>query len=88
MVASFGRKDVAQYSKSTLTTNVYLWLTNLLATLVFLRHPRDRRLFVGYEDFVADPERAVGTSSIARACRLGRRTSRRSEPGSPFREID
>jgi hypothetical protein len=61
VVASFNRRDVAQYSKSTLTTNVYLWLTNLLATLVFLRHPRERRLFVRYEDFVADPEGIVGS---------------------------
>jgi hypothetical protein len=61
VVASFNRRDVAQYSKSTVTTNVYLWLTNLLATLVFLRHPRERRLFVRYEDFVADPEGIVGS---------------------------
>ena len=60
VVASFARKDVAQYSKSVLTTNVYLWLTNALATYVFLRHPRERRLFVRYEDFVADPQQVVG----------------------------
>jgi hypothetical protein len=55
VVGSFGRRDVAQYNKSTLTTNVYLWLTNLLAIAVFLRQPRERRVFVRYEDFVADP---------------------------------
>jgi hypothetical protein len=59
VVASFNRTDVGQYSKSTLTTNVYLWLTNLLSVLVFLRHPRERRLFVRYEDFVADPAGVV-----------------------------
>ncbi|HMD56071.1 MAG TPA: sulfotransferase [Solirubrobacteraceae bacterium] len=59
VVASFNRHDVAQYTKSTLTTNVYLWLTNLLAVLVFLRHPRERRLFVRYEDFVEDPARVL-----------------------------
>jgi hypothetical protein len=59
VVGSFNRRDVAQYSKSTLTTNVYLWLTNLLSVLVFLRHSRDRRLLVRYEDFVADPERTL-----------------------------
>lgn len=59
VVASFNRRDVAQYNKSTITTNVYLWLTNLLAVAVFLRHPRERRLFVRYEDFVADPVRIV-----------------------------
>ncbi len=60
VVASFNRKDVAQYSKSTLTTNVYLWLTNLLAVIVFLQHPRARRLFVRYEDFIASPEEVLG----------------------------
>jgi hypothetical protein len=56
VVASFNRHDVAQYTKSTLTTNAYLWLTNLLSVLVFLRHPRKRRLFVPYEDFIQDPD--------------------------------
>jgi Sulfotransferase family len=55
VVASFNRKDIAQYSKSPLTTNVYLWFTNLLCVLAFARQPRERRLFVRYEDFVADP---------------------------------
>ncbi len=59
VVASFNRRDVAQYTKSTLTTNVYLWLTNLLCVLVFVRHPRDRRLFVRHEDFIANPESIV-----------------------------
>ena len=60
VVASFNRKDVAQYSKATFTTNVYLWVTNLLAVAVFLRHRADRRLFVRYEDFLADPARVLG----------------------------
>jgi len=60
VVESFNRKDVAQYRKSTMTTNAYLWLTNLLAVAVFLRHPRERRLFVRYEDFLADPEAVLG----------------------------
>ncbi len=59
VVASFNRKDVAQYSKSTLTTNVYLWLTNLLAVVTFLRHPPGRRLFLRYEDFISDPAGVV-----------------------------
>jgi hypothetical protein len=59
VVASFNRTDVAQYTKSTLTTNVYLWLTNLLAVSVFRRQPRARRLVVRYEDFVADPRRVL-----------------------------
>jgi hypothetical protein len=60
VVSSFGNKDVAQYSKSFVTANVYLWLTSLLSVLVFLRHPAERRLFVRYEDFVSDPGRVTG----------------------------
>lgn len=57
IVASYGRRDVVQGPKfSTLVTNAYLWLTYLLSLFVFLRHPRDRRLFVCHEDFVEDPE--------------------------------
>jgi hypothetical protein len=59
VVASFNRRDVAQYTKSTLTTNVYLWLTNLLCVWVFLRTRRDRRIVVRHEDFVADPDSVV-----------------------------
>jgi hypothetical protein len=55
VVASFNRHDVGEYAKSTLHTNVYLWVTHLLALFVFLRHPRERRLLVYHEDFVADP---------------------------------
>src|SRR6185312_14315056 len=55
VVASFGRHDVHEFSKSTLHANLYLWLTHLLSIFVFLRHPRDRRVFVRYEDFVVDP---------------------------------
>jgi hypothetical protein len=60
VVHSFNRTDVAQYNKATLTTNVYLWLTNLVAMYVFLRQPRERRLFLRYEDFVADPSGVLG----------------------------
>jgi hypothetical protein len=59
VVASFGRHDVHEFTKSTLHTNLYLWLTHLLSIVVFARHPRDRRLFVRYEDFVADPARVL-----------------------------
>ncbi|HEY4896469.1 MAG TPA: sulfotransferase [Solirubrobacteraceae bacterium] len=60
VVASFNRKDVAQYSKATLTTNVYLWLTSALAVSTFWRQPADRRLFVRYERFLADPAGVTG----------------------------
>jgi hypothetical protein len=56
VVASLGRRDVAERSFGEATGNAYLWLTSLLSVLVFLRHPRERRLFVRHEDFVADPQ--------------------------------
>jgi hypothetical protein len=59
VAASFRRTDVAQYSKSTLTTNVYLWLTSLLSVLVYCRQPSNRRMTVRYEDFVARPDAVV-----------------------------
>jgi Sulfotransferase family len=56
VVASFNRQDVGEFTKSTIHSNVYLWVTHLLSLLVFLRQPRGRRLFVSYERFLADPE--------------------------------
>jgi hypothetical protein len=57
IVAAHARTDVVQGPGfGTLTTNAYLWLTYLLSLLVFLRHPRKRRLLVRYEAFIANPE--------------------------------
>lgn len=55
VTASFNRHDVGEFTKSTLHTNVYLLVTHLLSLLVFLRQPRERRVFVRYERFIADP---------------------------------
>jgi hypothetical protein len=60
VVTSFERKEVNQPPKSRVATNAYLFLTTILSIWVFLRHPRDQRLFVRYEQFIADPERVVG----------------------------
>jgi len=54
VVASFMRPEWA-FSKSRYVTNAYLWLTTLLSIAVFLRQPRDRRIFVRHEEFIADP---------------------------------
>ncbi len=56
VVASFSKRGVDQQWKSPASTNAYLWLTHLLSAYVFLRHPRDSRMFIRYEDFIADPE--------------------------------
>jgi hypothetical protein len=56
VIASFKRQSVSNVSKSTLAANVYLTLTHILAIVVFLRHPRDRRIHLRYEDFVEAPE--------------------------------
>jgi Sulfotransferase family len=66
VVASFNRQDVGEFTKSTLHTNVYLWVTNLLSIAVFLKQPRSRRLLVRYEDFLADP-----AATVARILALG-----------------
>jgi Sulfotransferase family len=59
VVAAFERKEIKQPPKAAWATNVYLYATHLLATTVFLRHRRDRRIYMRYEDFVADPQRAL-----------------------------
>ncbi len=59
VVASLGRRDVAERHFGVVTANTYLWLTNALSLLVFLRQPRARRLLVRHEDFIADPRRVL-----------------------------
>lgn len=65
VVASFNlylnRNDAAERWLRVLSTNANLWLTHVLATLVFLRHPRDRRMLLRHEDFLADPEGMLRT---------------------------
>ncbi|HST33883.1 MAG TPA: sulfotransferase [Solirubrobacteraceae bacterium] len=61
VVASYKGDEVATWPRRvTATTNAYLWLTHLLSLAVFLRHPREKRLFVRHEDFVQDPEGVLG----------------------------
>jgi hypothetical protein len=59
VVASFSRDDVDQPMLNPFVANLYLYLTHALATTVFLRHRRDRRLLLRYEDFASDPERTL-----------------------------
>jgi hypothetical protein len=59
VVASLGREDVPERRYGVFAANAYLWLTNLLASWVFLRHPRRRRLFVRHEEFLAQPAAVV-----------------------------
>lgn len=59
VVASLDPRDTTSGSKPPLTTNLHLWATNLLSSLAFLRHPRNRRMFVRHEDFLLDPEGVV-----------------------------
>jgi sulfotransferase family protein len=56
VVASFARSDVREPRFGTLKTNAYLWLTHLLSVLVFLSQRPERRVFLRYEDFIANPE--------------------------------
>lgn len=55
-VRTISRREVAERRIRVLALNASLWLTHLLSVLVFQRHPRERRVFVRHEDFVADPE--------------------------------
>ncbi|HWF31315.1 MAG TPA: sulfotransferase [Solirubrobacteraceae bacterium] len=55
-VREISRHEVAERRIRILTMNANLWLTQLLSLLVFVRQPRERRVFVRHESFVADPE--------------------------------
>ena len=50
------RDEVAKLRRRILATNANLWITHLLGMWVFLGHAADRRLFMRYEDFTADPQ--------------------------------
>jgi hypothetical protein len=56
IIASFDPNDEASMSKGLLNANAYLWVTYLLSLVTFLRHPRERRMLVRHEDFLADPQ--------------------------------
>lgn len=53
------RHDTMARLARTLNTNADLWMTHLLSLLVFTRHPRERRMLVRHEDFLAAPERVL-----------------------------
>ena len=71
VVASLGREDVPERRFGVLTANAYLWLTHLLSSWVFLRHPRERRVFVRHEDFLADPAACVRRILLATGSSAG-----------------
>jgi hypothetical protein len=56
VVASFGCPDALEPTFGVLKTNAYLWLTHLVSLFVFLLHKRERRVFLRFEDFIANPE--------------------------------
>jgi hypothetical protein len=56
VVASFARDDVVERRFSPFTTRAYLLLTYALSMWVFLKHPRERRVVLFYEDLLQDPE--------------------------------
>ena len=56
IVASYRGDDRDFPHFNIFTANLYMWATYLLSVFVFLRHPRERRLLVRYEDFLAAPE--------------------------------
>jgi hypothetical protein len=58
-VRELSAHDVAERRWRSLKVNAGLWLTLLTSTLVFLSHPRARRMLVRHEDFLADPAGVV-----------------------------
>jgi hypothetical protein len=56
---SIHRHNVAERRVRTLALNGRLWLTHLLALIVFSSHPREQRLFLRHEDFLANPSGAT-----------------------------
>lgn len=55
-VRELSRHEVAERRVRILAMNANLWLTQLVSVLVFLRQPRERRVFVRHESFIADPD--------------------------------
>lgn len=53
------RNDIIERLLGVFRRNADLWLTHLLSVWVFTRQPRERRIFVRYEDFLAAPEEVV-----------------------------
>ncbi len=62
VVASYTRHVEAgrlRRSLAVLRTNAELWLTYFLSMLVFLSHPRERRVLLRYEELVENPEGVI-----------------------------
>jgi hypothetical protein len=60
VIASFDpRGDAPAESKSKVKANFHMWITHILSLLVFMRQPRERRLFLRHEQFVSDPENVI-----------------------------
>jgi hypothetical protein len=60
VVDSFDARHTDSPSKPAFVTNAQLWVTHVLALLAFARQPRERRMFVRHEDFLADPAGVLG----------------------------
>lgn len=84
VVASLGRRDVPERTFGPLRANAYLWLTHALAVPVFLSHPRQRRIVVRYEDFIARPEAVVGRILAGAGAAAQPRTRGELSTGAPF----
>jgi hypothetical protein len=59
VVESLGRCGLPERRFGLFTANTYLWLTHLLSLAVFVRHPRQKRTLLRYEELVEDPERVL-----------------------------
>jgi Sulfotransferase family len=84
VVQSFGRSDVRERRFGLPTTNAYLWLTHLVALSVFLRHPRERRLLVKYEQLLAEPQAVLGAITSRAGLRAATPDLERLHTGVPI----
>jgi hypothetical protein len=67
-VGLIGRQEPLRRAQRIVSKNADLWLTSLLSLLVFLKQPRERRLLLRHEDFIADPQRALQRILDQSAC--------------------
>ncbi len=69
VVRSFARDDVVERQFRPMTTRAYLLLTYVLSAWVFLKHPRERRMVLHYEDLLEDPTSVLSELLDRLGCR-------------------
>ncbi len=84
IIASFDPHDTTSGSKGLVNANLYLLVTYLLSLIAFLRHPREQRLLVRHEDFLADPRTVLRQILDGAGCDSSLPDLTSLETGSPL----